>query len=172
MRVDYQNRVTVSVSGYSKLWRWSREKVRTFLDQMGFEITYPQDTHRFKKQWGYLQKRHKTSHNIKRVQTKKDIKHKERHKTLNNTERLQRQKDIRPDTTILYKSIDKDTPRRPPTREGAGAPVKDVGDYIFVNGERFPKTARASTELCAEGIKKRLLEKNGKPTNATVARSV
>jgi hypothetical protein len=104
--------------------------------------------------------RHKTLSDTKRLQTKKNIKHIERHKTSNDTEDLQTEKHISPDTTILLGSIDKDAPRRPPTGEDDGAAVTE-GNYIFVDGEFFPRTARASTSLCDEGIKKRLREKKG-----------
>jgi hypothetical protein len=45
IQVDHntQNK-RVSVSGYAKLWEWSRKKVRCFLDTIGVEVIYPEDT--------------------------------------------------------------------------------------------------------------------------------
>jgi hypothetical protein len=41
LQVDFDSNRLASVSGYSKLWAWSRKKVRTFLKNMGVEIQYP-----------------------------------------------------------------------------------------------------------------------------------
>jgi hypothetical protein len=44
LSVDYDNGNQVSISGYAKLWRWSRKKVRMFLTKLGIEIVYPENT--------------------------------------------------------------------------------------------------------------------------------
>ncbi len=56
LSIDYDNQNDVTVSGYSKLWGWSRTKVNTFLDQMGVVIFYPDNTKTVQKQKGQIKK--------------------------------------------------------------------------------------------------------------------
>jgi hypothetical protein len=54
MQVDYDNGNTVTVSGYSELWRWSKKRVYRFLKKMGIEIVYPDNTQKKQNQRGRL----------------------------------------------------------------------------------------------------------------------
>lgn len=56
LSIDYDNQNDVTVSGYSTLWGWSRTKVNNFLDQMGVEIFYPDNTKNIQKQKGQIKK--------------------------------------------------------------------------------------------------------------------
>lgn len=42
LSVDIDNKRSVSVSGYSKLWGWSRNKVNLFVKSIGVEFFYPE----------------------------------------------------------------------------------------------------------------------------------
>jgi len=54
IQLDYDNKKSVTVSGYAGLWRWSRNKVRNFLNRMGIEIRYPQKTSNKQNQKGQI----------------------------------------------------------------------------------------------------------------------
>ncbi len=41
LQIDFNNHSKASVSGYSKLWGWSRKRVRTFIKMMGADVIYP-----------------------------------------------------------------------------------------------------------------------------------
>lgn len=56
LTIDYDNQNEVTISGYSKLWGWSRTKVKTFFDQLGIEVIYPDDTISVQKQKGQIKK--------------------------------------------------------------------------------------------------------------------
>lgn len=56
LTLDYDNNKNVTVSGYAKLWQWSRSKVRCFLDSMSVEIIYPEDTTKNQKQKGQIKR--------------------------------------------------------------------------------------------------------------------
>jgi len=42
LSVDIDNKRSVSVAGYSKLWGWSRNKINRFLSNVGVEFFYPE----------------------------------------------------------------------------------------------------------------------------------
>jgi len=44
LQMDFDSDEEVTLSGYSTLWRWSKDKVRRFLSKMMVEIVYPSDT--------------------------------------------------------------------------------------------------------------------------------
>jgi len=54
LQSDYDNKNTVTISGYSALWRWSKGKVYRFLEEMDVKIKYPKDTKKFKNQNGLI----------------------------------------------------------------------------------------------------------------------
>jgi hypothetical protein len=54
MQLDYDNNHEVTVSGYADLWQWPRTKVRRFMEKMGIEIRYSEDTTRIKNQRGLI----------------------------------------------------------------------------------------------------------------------
>jgi hypothetical protein len=54
LSVDIDNNRTVNISGYSKLWGWSRKKVRNFFNTIGVEISYPQSTQKKQNQNGKI----------------------------------------------------------------------------------------------------------------------
>ncbi len=54
LSIDYDNDEPVTVAGYASLWGWSRDKVRNFLNQMGVEISYPEDTKKNQNQKGII----------------------------------------------------------------------------------------------------------------------
>jgi hypothetical protein len=54
MQLDYDNNHEVTVSGYADLWQWPRTKVRRFMEKMGIEIRYPEDTTLIKNQKGRI----------------------------------------------------------------------------------------------------------------------
>lgn len=56
LTIDYDNQNEVTISGYSKLWGWSRTKVKTFFDQLGIEVIYSDDTKSVQKQKGQIKK--------------------------------------------------------------------------------------------------------------------
>lgn len=56
MQLDYDNDRGVSVSGYAKLWGWSRDKARNFIQRVGAEIVYPENTQKCQNQRGNLKK--------------------------------------------------------------------------------------------------------------------
>jgi hypothetical protein len=165
LRVDYQKSNTVSLAGLSKRWGWSREKARQFVDRMGFEIAYPQDTRQFKKQWGYLKKRHNNSNDANGLQARKYIKHKQRHKTPNDTEDLQSKKDIRPDTTISLQDIDKDSAPRHPSKGDGGAAVTNEREQV-----PMPTFDGVCNKARIDGLCKRYSKQFGGVTEGTKLR--
>jgi hypothetical protein len=54
MQFDYDNDHDVTVSGYADLWQWPRAKVRRFVEKMGIEIQYPEDTAKKQNQKGRI----------------------------------------------------------------------------------------------------------------------
>jgi hypothetical protein len=54
LQMDYDAGNQVTVSGYSALWRWSRNKVRMFLDKIGIDIEYPKETKKTQNQKGQI----------------------------------------------------------------------------------------------------------------------
>ena len=56
LSIDYDNQNNVTVSGYSKLWGWSRTKVNNFLNELGVVIFYPDNTKSVQKQKGQIKK--------------------------------------------------------------------------------------------------------------------
>jgi hypothetical protein len=52
--LDYDNNKPVTVSGYSKLWGWSRRQVRNFLKEIMVNITYHSDTKSIQNQRGQI----------------------------------------------------------------------------------------------------------------------
>jgi len=54
LQVDYDCKNTVTVTGYSDLWQWSRKRVYNFLKQMNIKITYPENTTKKRNQRGFL----------------------------------------------------------------------------------------------------------------------
>lgn len=54
LQVDYDNKKPVTVAGYAALWSWSRTRVAKFLDDMGIEITYPEETKNRRNQKGHI----------------------------------------------------------------------------------------------------------------------
>ena len=54
LTLDYDNDNPASIAGYSKLWGWSRSKVRLFLDKMGVEILYSEDPSKKQNQKGQI----------------------------------------------------------------------------------------------------------------------
>lgn len=54
MQCDYDDNRPVSVTGYSKLWRWSKNKVWRFFDDVGVRISYPEDTQKRQNQKGLI----------------------------------------------------------------------------------------------------------------------
>ncbi len=54
LTLDCDNNKSASIAGYSKLWGWSRSKVRLFLDNMGVEISYPEDLSKKQNQKGQI----------------------------------------------------------------------------------------------------------------------
>jgi len=54
LQLDFDSGTEVTLSGYSSLWRWSKSKVRRFLNDLGVEIRYPKCTGRLQNQRGKL----------------------------------------------------------------------------------------------------------------------
>jgi len=52
---DYDNKKQASIAGYSKLWRWNRNKVRKFLNDVGAEIKREESTDKIQNQKGQIQ---------------------------------------------------------------------------------------------------------------------
>ena len=56
LTIDYDNDRPVTAAGYAELWKWSRTKVNSFLDKMGAEISYPENTGKIQNQKGQIKK--------------------------------------------------------------------------------------------------------------------
>ncbi|BDV44106.1 hypothetical protein GURASL_30290 [Geotalea uraniireducens] len=54
LTVDYDEGRSATVQGYSKLWNWSRGKVDRFLEDVGAEIVYQNDTSVMQNQRGQI----------------------------------------------------------------------------------------------------------------------
>lgn len=54
LQSDFDNKKEVTVSGYAKLWMWSRKKVRTFLKDMNVDIIYSESTEKLQNQRGQI----------------------------------------------------------------------------------------------------------------------
>lgn len=54
LQLDFDEGKEVSVTGYSTLWQWSKDKVRKFLDDIGVEIIYPESTKNKQNQRGKI----------------------------------------------------------------------------------------------------------------------
>lgn len=88
LQLDNDCENTVTVAGYSDLWRWSRKRVYRFLEQMNIKIMYPENTAKKRNQRGFLRV-HKATH-------KRDIKgtYKEHIRLIENNN-LEEEKDIK-----------------------------------------------------------------------------
>lgn len=63
LQFDYDNGQQVTIKGYAKLWGWSRDRVRAFMQWAGVKIIYEKNTEKIKNQKGRLKKHtypHKT----------------------------------------------------------------------------------------------------------------
>lgn len=55
LQLDFDNgNNSISISGLSKLWGWSRKRVYTFLEKMNIEIIYQKDTTKTQNQRGQI----------------------------------------------------------------------------------------------------------------------
>lgn len=54
LQLDYDLHKSITVSGYSALWQWSRKKVSAFLKQMNVQISYPENTSKKQNQKGQI----------------------------------------------------------------------------------------------------------------------
>lgn len=54
LQIDYDQGNSVTIAGYSDLWRWSKGKVLRFLDKLGIRIEYPESTERKQNQRGLI----------------------------------------------------------------------------------------------------------------------
>jgi hypothetical protein len=54
LQLDYDANNPVTVAGYSALWRWSRNRVRNFLDKIAVDIIYPKNTKKRQNQKGQI----------------------------------------------------------------------------------------------------------------------
>ena len=54
IQCDYDEGNAVTVAGFADLWRWSRNRVRGFLDKTGIEIVYPDMTMKIRNQKGHI----------------------------------------------------------------------------------------------------------------------
>jgi len=51
---DYDQKKEVTINGYTNLWRWGKGKVYRFLNEIGVEIIYPEDTSKRQNQSGLI----------------------------------------------------------------------------------------------------------------------
>ena len=88
LQLDCDCENTVTVAGYSDLWRWSRKRVYRFLERMNIKIMYPENTTKKRNQRGFLGV-HKAPH-------KRDIKgtYKEHIRLIENNN-LEEERDIK-----------------------------------------------------------------------------
>jgi len=56
MTIDYDNGRKITVSGYSRLWGWSRSKVTKFIDSMGVLVEYDEKTGKKQNQKGQIKR--------------------------------------------------------------------------------------------------------------------
>jgi len=54
LTVDFDNGESATIKGYADLWRWSRGKVERFLEEVGVQIVYPEDTSQKQNQRGQI----------------------------------------------------------------------------------------------------------------------
>ena len=54
IQCDYDEGNAVTVAGFADLWRWSRNRVRGFLDRIGVSIEYPEKTAKNQNQKGQI----------------------------------------------------------------------------------------------------------------------
>jgi len=54
LQVDYDQKKSVTVAGYSALWSWSRTRVSKFFKDMKVEIIYPEKTRKKQNQKGQI----------------------------------------------------------------------------------------------------------------------
>jgi len=52
--LDYDCGNEVTVSGYASTWGWSRKRVNAFLERLGVEISYPENTAKKRNQKGHI----------------------------------------------------------------------------------------------------------------------
>lgn len=102
LQVDYNNENTITVSGCSSRWGWSRSKVRKFFLDNDIEIVYDKDISNFKKQRGFIKRTLK--------EQQKDIKRTTKgHKTFIDFNSIDEQKDIKETLKEQQKDIKEDT---------------------------------------------------------------
>jgi len=90
VQIDFHDKNLVTVAGYADLWRWSRNKVSSFLDTIGAQIVYPENTIKRRNQKGQIaiklktheidKKEHIKSIENGHLQTKKNRKREKGHK--------------------------------------------------------------------------------------------
>lgn len=55
LQLDHNNKKTVSITGYSKLWGWGKDRVLRLLSRLSLNINYPEDTAKKQNQLGFLE---------------------------------------------------------------------------------------------------------------------
>jgi hypothetical protein len=71
--LDYDKGNPVTVSGYASRWGWSRKKVKRFLERVGAEISYPENTARKQNQKGQIRVQIRNRSGTDRVADKEQI---------------------------------------------------------------------------------------------------
>ena len=56
LTLDYDQDKQATINGYAALWKWSRSKIRPFLDEIGISIEYPENTSGKQNQKGQIRR--------------------------------------------------------------------------------------------------------------------
>lgn len=139
LAIDYDNDNQITLSGYAKLWGWSRTKVSAFFEEMGIEIIYPENTEKVQKQKGQIKKQKKNSketvkRQIRFIETKASEGLKDRKKT------EEGQKKNRSKSTTSYPSLN---PNPKPIKKDILKP-ENVSDQTWKDFLIHRKSKKAS----------------------------
>lgn len=115
LQLDCDKVKKVTITGYSKLWRWSKGKVIRFLESMNAGITYAEDTKLKQNQNGLI---------IDLITERKRTDNK--HKRLINNSDLQKQSDIKRTDNGLITDRKQVTTREPKPKPRSLKPKKKV----------------------------------------------
>jgi hypothetical protein len=138
----------VTVTGYSKQWKWSKDRVYGFLKRCGLEIVYPESTKNTTRQRGWLRKKTDQNPTRKRLINFFDIKN------------LQAETDQNPTRTQSHLKINKKKSRKKP-KKVEGPLVKLGGWWKQRYQERFKKPYVVGNAQKFYGVLKSMLNQLG-----------
>ena len=167
VQLDYFQDKGVSISGYSKLWKWSRKRVNKFLQDIGVEVKYEESTTEKQNQRGQigLQIRDRSGTDKEQIRfiDNKDLENKKdrsgtdkeqirnRSGSTTNNSKKENKKEYSEDSKEFRCSLfllNKIRERKPDYKMPDLQKWSEQSDYIFRLDKRDPKEVKSVIEWC------------------------